>query len=300
MDKTPSGPSKNFGIRGIHQLVAGAVMISFSGVFVKLADVGPTSSAFYRMFFGGLMLAAITLASERKIWYGWRALKFMIVCGVFFAIDLTVWHRSVLFIGPGLATILANFQVFFLAGFGIMVLREKITIRYALSVPIGLFGLYLITGSDWSALAPDYKLGVLLGLLAAVAYSCYLLSLRKLQSLGNNVSPFASITIISLSTSALLAASMLFEGQSFAIPDIKSWGSLIGYGLIGQVLGWVFISKGIDKVDASRAGLILLLQPSLAFIWDIIFFSRPTGYVEILGCIFAIGAIYMGSTAKKK
>jgi len=145
--KPSSGFSKNLRIHGIHQLVAGAVMISFSAVFVKLANVGPTSSAFYRMCFGGLLLTAIALISGKKLWYGWKTLCLMIICGAFFAVDLILWHRSILFIGPGLATILANFQIFFLAGFGGIVLNEKLTTRYALSVPIGLFGLYLIMGS---------------------------------------------------------------------------------------------------------------------------------------------------------
>ena len=153
---------------------------------------------------------------------------------------------------------------------------------------------------DWSVLDPDYKLGVLLGLLTALSYSSYLLILRKLQSLKEDVSPFSAIAIISLSTSALLAVRMIFEGESFAIPDMESWASLIAYGVIGQVLGWVFISRGITRVDASRAGLVLLLQPSLSFIWDILFFSRPTGHMEIVGCIVAISAIYMGSTAKNE
>ena len=286
-------------MRGLYQLVTGAVMISFSAVFVKLADVGPTSSAFYRMFFGGLLLTAITLLLKKKLWYGWKAQSLMILCGAFFTADLTVWHRSILFTGPGLATILANFQVFFLAGFGIIVLGEKLTLRYSLSVPIGLLGLYLIMGSDWSALEPDYKLGVFLGLAAALAYSFYLLTLRRLQSLEENISPFSAIAIISLTTAAMLAIGMAWEGESFAIPNIKSWVSLVAYGVIGQVLGWVLISRGITRVEASRVGLVLLLQPSLSFIWDILFFHRPTGYTAILGCAIAVTAIYMGSTATK-
>lgn len=34
------------------RLLLGAVMISFSAVFVKLTTVAPTVSAFYRMFWG--------------------------------------------------------------------------------------------------------------------------------------------------------------------------------------------------------------------------------------------------------
>ncbi len=242
---------------------------------------------------------SITLISREKLWFGTKALCLMIMCGAFFAIDLTMWHRSVLFVGPGLATILANFQVFFLAGFGIIILGEKLTIRYALSVPMALFGLYLIVGPDWSTVDSDYRLGVLLGLLAALAYSCYLLALRKLQSLEENISPFAAIAVISLATAAILTGRMAFEGASFVIPNMKSLTSLVSYGVMGQVLGWVLISKGITLVDASRTGLVLLLQPSLSFIWDIIFFQRPTSHLDILGCIITISAIYMGSMERR-
>ena len=284
---------------GIYQLMAGAAMISFSGVFVKLANVGPTVSAFYRMFFGWLLLMVICVISRKRLWHGWRVSVFILTCGLFFTLDLLVWHRSVLYVGPGLATILTNFQVFFLAGFGIIILGERLTLKYAFSVPMGLFGLFLIMGGAWSTLDSDYKLGVLFGLLAALAYSCYLLTMRKLQSRGDQISPLSLIAIISLCTTVLLAVQMVLEGESFVIPDCKTWISLIAYGFVGQVLGWVLISRGIAKVDASRVGLVLLLQPSLSFIWDILFFKRPAGLIEILGCIIAITAIYMGSVTKK-
>ena len=284
---------------GICQVLAGAVMISFSAVFVKLANVGPTTSAFYRMFFGSLLLATIVLGLRKKIWSGWITLGLMMVCSLSFTIDLMLWHRSVLYVGPGLATILANFQVFFLAAFGIIIFNEKLTLRYALSIPLGLFGLILIVGLDWSDLESNYKLGVLLGISAALAYSCYLLVLRKLQSRRDSVSSLSTIAVISLSTAALLAAQIGIEGESFAIPDTVSWASLIAYGVIGQVLGWVLITRGIAKIEASRAGLILLIQPSLSFVWDILFFHRPTGTIEIFGVCLAITAIYLGSTSGK-
>ena len=36
---------------GTLQMIGGAVMLSFSAVFVKWANVGPTMAGFYRMFF---------------------------------------------------------------------------------------------------------------------------------------------------------------------------------------------------------------------------------------------------------
>ncbi|NIM98112.1 MAG: EamA family transporter, partial [candidate division Zixibacteria bacterium] len=110
-------------------LVVGASLISFSAVFVKLAEVGPTIAGFYRFLFGGLILSAIVLLRGNELWKGFRPFLTAAVCGLFLALDTTLWHRSIHAVGPGLATILANFQVFFLAGFGVLVLRERLTWR---------------------------------------------------------------------------------------------------------------------------------------------------------------------------
>jgi drug/metabolite transporter (DMT)-like permease len=48
------------------------------------------------------------------------------------------------------------------------------------------------------------------------------------------------------------------------------------------------------------AGLALLLQPALAFGWDILFFDRPTTMLEYVGAAVVLAAIYLGSTGSKK
>ncbi|MBU4002280.1 MAG: DMT family transporter [Proteobacteria bacterium] len=298
---TPSSNSlEKHKLPGLYQLMAGAAMISFSAVFVKLAHVGPTASGFYRMIFGSILLCAVLLISRQKPRFSIKPMAIMMACGVFFAMDLILWHRSVFFVGPGLSTILANFQVFFLAGFGVFMLKEKLSLKYVLSIPMGFFGLFLIIGGDWLALDAQYKTGLLLGLLTALTYSAYLLSFRKLQSSYADISPFFTMAVISITAAVLLGIEMVAEKASFDIPDMQSWISLTAYGLFGQVLGWVLISRGIAKVEASRAGLILLLQPSLAFVWDVLLFNRPAGPIEIAGCILAISGIYLGSSVGKK
>jgi len=61
-----------------------------------------------------------------------------------------------------------------------------------------------------------------------------------------------------------------------------------------------FISAGIAKIDASRAGLLLILQPTLAFVWDILFFARPTGLMEMLGALVTLFSIYLGTIRSKR
>ncbi len=280
-------------------VLAGAVMISFSAVFVKLAHVGPTVSAFYRMAIGGVILMAFALVTGKTSRFPFKALGLMTLTAFFFVWDLTIWHRSIFYVGPGLATILANFQVFFLAGIGFFLYRERLNLRYVISVPLALIGLgLLILPHNMVVPQPQFYLGVGLGLITALAYTAYLLSLRTLQARYTKISAFFVIAVISILTAIGIGLEMFAGGESFAIPDRQTLLALIAYGIMGQFLGWVLISKGIGKIEASRAGLILLLQPTLSFVWDILFFSRPTGITDLAGASVAIFAIYLGATSR--
>ena len=107
------------------RLIAGAVTISFAPVFVRLVDVPPTVSAFYRTLIGGLVLLVIVRMRRHSLSGGRTVFIALLAAGAAFAADLAVWHRSILYIGPGLATLLGNFQVFFLALAGILWFGER-------------------------------------------------------------------------------------------------------------------------------------------------------------------------------
>ena len=281
--------------------MAGAVMISFSSVFVEWANVGPSVSAFYRMFFGGAILLIIALYRKQQLWKNKTTFWFAVACGLLFAVDLIFWHRSILFIGPGLATLMGNFQVFFLTLAGVLFMNERFGWRLGVSIPLAILGLYLIVGIDWGQAGDDFRAGVWLGLATAVSYAAYLLVLQRSQRQTDKLGLIPNIAVISLVGALVLGVAVLAAGnESFVIPDVQSWLSLVGLGVMGQVLGWVLISKGLPDLNASVAGLVLLVQPALAFVWDILFFARPTTSVEIAGAFIALGAIYLGSVSGKK
>jgi len=280
---------------GLAQLAAGAVLISFASIWVRLADIGPTAAGVYRMLVGGLVLLPVALLRRERLWAGWRPAAFVAAAAVCFTFDLAFWHRSIGLVGPGLATILANFQVLLLGAFGILVLRERPNWRFYASVPAALIGLFLLVGVDWRSLSADYRAGVTFGLLTALSYGSYLLVLRASQARAGRLEPLPNLMAICWATTVLLVLAALAEGESLRVPSLTTGGILVAYGVTAQVVGWLLISRGLPHVEAGRAGLILLLQPSLAFVWDILFFDRPTDAVDVAGAVLALVAIYLGT-----
>ncbi len=283
------------------RLLAGAAMISFAPVFVRLTPVSPTESAFYRTLFGGLMLAAWVFARrtpvERR---SGLALVALLAAGLLFAADLAVWHRSIWYVGPGLATLLGNFQVFVLALVGIMFFHEKARWELLLAIPMAFFGLVLIIGFEWSSLDEDYRWGILFGLSTALFYSAYILSLRRARAASPQGSIASDLMIVSLVSAAGLYVGSGVGGAGITLPDPGAAWMLAAYALVAQVVGWLLISGSLPHVPASRVGLILLLQPTLAFIWDVLIFAREFGPRETAGAALAIAAIGLGSLPRRR
>lgn len=271
-------------------------MISFSGVWVKLAHVPPTVSAFYRVLFGGLALLLSVGYKKEFRWQGVRLVAAALLCALFFALDLAFYHISVQRVGPGLGTILPNFQVVLLTAVAVIWLGEPLRLRFILSIPLAATGLMMIVGLDWQQLTPDYRSGVLAGFAAAVCYTAFLLSLRRIQSQQQGITSAYGLTLVSLLTAGWLSLEVIRDGSRFAIPDGQSLLALILLGLLSQCVGWMLITQALPAIRASIAGLILLLQPTLAFVWDVLFFSRPTSLVNWLGVVLAVAAIHMGMT----
>jgi drug/metabolite transporter (DMT)-like permease len=221
-----------------------------------------------------------------------------LLCGLFLALDLFFWHQSIHYVGPGLATILGNFQVFFLAALGVLFMGEKVSANFFFAILMAIIGLFLVVGIQWNQLGSQYKTGVYLGLATAVAYTAFLLALRKLQSDQTAAITFYGMMLVSFTTAFFLGLQAVYSGDSFIIPDIQSWTALLLLGLTSQGIGWILISNALPRVRASFAGLILLLQPSLAFIWDVLFFHRETSALNWTGVVMALTAIYLGMTKK--
>ena len=278
------------------RLFAGAIMISFSPVFVNLASVSPTVSGFYRVLIGGVALAAFIVLTGRRLSFSrniWRAL---IGSAVFFALDLWFWHRSIVYIGPGLSTLISNLQVFFMMAAGALLLRQKPTALQLLAVPLAIFGLALIVGPDWNEARPNYRLGVVFGILTAASYAGYLLCMRLARLESPHAVPMREVAAMSLMVVVILGVTAVAEGESLAITSVNDAVWLLGYGLLCHAVGLMFIASSLAKVTTTEVGIALLLQPALSYVWDILFFGRPVTGLETTGALITLFAIFLGAT----
>lgn len=282
------------------KIALGSILISFSAVFVKLTTTGPTVDGFYRMLFGGIGLIILALIQKQPFFSHRKSLYLAIIAGILFACDLSFWHQSIEYIGPGLATIIVNMQVFALGIIGYFWFHDSINWRYLVSIPIAMVGMYLLVVAQWDLHGDQYRYGIWLSMAALTAYSFYIVLLRESQRTPNAPKPIPNLAIISICAALMLAIIAWFRHESFIASGITDWFLLIMYGVICQVLGWLLIAQGIANTTISRAGFFLLLQPTFALLWDILIFQRQTLPSEFIGAAITFVAIYLSNTGREQ
>ncbi len=290
--------------RSTAQLVFGAVCISFAPIFVKMLGVdlmSPTAIGFWRTFTGAVFLFIIAFVRRRSLSISTTLIGWTALAGFLFAADLFFWHRSIVYSGAGIATILANTQVFGTTVLSFFIFKEKLSSKFLVAA-VGAFGgvaLLIGLGSNIE-LSGRYLRGVLYGLITGLAYANYLVTL-KLAGQKQTLPDFVTLMAwVSLFTASLLGGATIIEDQGFFPPDFYSLFILMLLGLIPQTIGWWSISTGLAKANASQAGLILLLQPVLATIWGIMFFDERLTLMQMLGAVLTLLAIYLGSLFQYK
>ncbi len=117
-------------------ILIGAIFISFSSAWVAWSQVDPVVSAFYRVFFGSMFLGLACLVKKELHPIAPKTILYCALCGLCFAGDLYCWHISILYVGPGLASILGNFQVFVLTIISLLFFGQPLRVLFLISLPL--------------------------------------------------------------------------------------------------------------------------------------------------------------------
>jgi drug/metabolite transporter (DMT)-like permease len=241
--------------------VLGAIAIAFSSILVRLSHASPSTAAIFRCAYALPVLGLLAWLEDRRFGSrSWRERRVAVCSGVFFAIDLMLWHRSIGDVGAGLATVLANVQVVLVPLVAWAVLSERPGRQVLAALPIALLGVLLISGAlEHGAYGRDPTRGTIYGLGAGIAYAGFLLLLRHGGAdLRRPAGPLFDAT----ATAAVLCSiGGLIIGDADLAPDWPGAGWLIVLALTSQVLGWLLIATSLPRLPAALTSLLLTVQP---------------------------------------
>jgi drug/metabolite transporter (DMT)-like permease len=127
-----------------------------------------------------------------------------------------------------------------------------------------------------------------------------MLLMRAARRDSSDPLPVREVAVISLGSAMILGLAAFAQGESLTIPSMVDAVWLFNYGIFSQCLAWLLIASSLRTVTTTQAGIALLLQPTLSFTWDVLFFNRPMTAVELGGAVLTLFAIYLGSRGSSK
>lgn len=289
-------------IRSFLVLLFGTLCISFAAVFVKLLGMGmmaPTPIGFWRTFIGAIILFAWSALARKSLWIPRSILAWSFLGGFIFFLDLFLWHRSIIYSGAGIATILASTQVFITAVLGYYAFREKLTPSYFVMALSAIVGVALLTGLGSEVeFSEQYIAGIIFGLLTGVVYGGYIIIMKIIGHRKDRPDFRTVMAWTSLFTAFFLCLASFIEGTELAPPDLYSLSVLATLALVVQVLGWWAITNSLPGLTSSKSALVLVLQPVLTTVWGIIFFDEYLTVTQLTGAVITLGAIYFGAVRR--
>lgn len=279
-------------------LFAGAIAIAFAPIFVRLSQVGPTATAFWRVTLALPALWSWAWLEERGASSARQLLSRhdygrLILAGLFFAGDLGVWHWSIKFTSVANATLLANFAPVFVTLGSWLIFKQRVTSTFVFGMIGALVGTVLIVGVSVN-LSMQHLLGDGLGLVTAVFYGGYILSVKNLRS------DFSTATVMAwagLVTAIVLFPVTLLFGEALLPLDLRGWGILLGLALLSQVGGQGLIAFALAHLPASFSSVTLLVQPVMATVFAWLILSETITALQGIGGVLVLAGIFVARRA---
>ncbi|HET6380711.1 MAG TPA: DMT family transporter [candidate division Zixibacteria bacterium] len=275
--------------RPVLPAVLGALFIAFSGILVRLANVEPATAAIFRCLYALPPLALLALLERRA--YGPRPASqvgLAWLAGLFFAVDLELFHHTVAYVGAGLGTVLGNTQVILVGVLAWLLFGERMDGRTMAAVPIAMLGVVLISGVIGAdAYGSDPLLGVITGLGTGLAYAGFLLVLRRGHAdLRRPAGPLFDATLSATVGGVLIGLPL---GEVDLVPSWPAHGWLVLLALSAQFVGWLLISVSLPRLPTALTSVVLTLQPVGAVVLASVLVAEAPSAVQLAGaaCILA-------------
>ena len=256
--------------------------------------------------FGGLIVKSFEGANLWQILF-WRSIFFIIVVSIFLIIT---YRKNVLkaFVDSGIPGLIGglvlstgfcgyvfamynttvantNFiiqtQTIFLAVFGYLFLKEKVTKLTLVSIILAISGIILMVGSSLS-------LGQMTGNIAAfimpISFAILILIVRK----------YPNVDMVPLQLIAGIIAMIigyLFAGKIFiSLYDIYL-GFLAGFFQLG--FGFILITIGARRTPSALVGIIMLTEAVLGPLWAWLFVNEQPPFIVLIGGIIVIISVLL-------
>ena len=262
----------------------GACTLSFGGLIVKSFEgANLWQILFWRSVFFSFVVLFFLFLNYKKNFF--NSIYKIGLPGFFGGIVLSCGYAGYVFAMYNTTVANANFiiqtQTIFLAIFGYIFLKEKISILTIISIILAFSGIFLMLGGS---LTSGQMIGNIAAFIMPISFAVLILTVRK----------YPNVDMIPLQLIAGIGAIIL--GYLFS-PQIivSSYDIFLGFiaGFFQVGLGFIFITIGAKTTPSALVGIIMLTEAILGPLWAWLFINETPPLVVLVGGSIVLSAVVL-------
>jgi drug/metabolite transporter (DMT)-like permease len=274
-------------------LVVGALAMGISPIFVRVADVGPFASAFWRVTLALPLLWAWVRIAEAKAPSDGRIGRADILAGLAFACDLFFWHLSIVTTSVANATFFATCAPIWVVAFGWLLLGERAAPRTLGGIALCVLGGAALIAQSFH-LRPAGAIGDLEGVATGVFFGLYFLAVKAARRAHSAARVTFVATIIS---AGLLLVVALALDHTIVPRSLRGVLALLGMAWISHAGGQGLLSIALGRLPATFSSLVIFLEAIAAAGFAFLLLGEPVSLVQGLGGLLILAGIYVARPA---
>ncbi len=255
-------------MKGEFAILFSAILMGTISIFVRNTGSDPLFVAFLRLFFATLFLLPFVLFSKEKF----RVSKLLFALAAFNLLTIVSYISAVQQIEAGTAALLLYTAPIYVLLFSIL-RGERIERRTLISLPLGLFGLYLMLSPY-----PELNIGLVSGLLSGMSYAIVFVLTKKARHFSSLQITFFNVFLGSM----ILMPYFVLNYREFSI----LWA--LALGLIPTAIPFTLLVYGVKHVKLQRAPIIALIEPLSAILVGFLYFGEILSLKQVFGGILIV------------
>lgn len=268
-------------------LLAGNVALALGPWLVRLADTGPVSAGFWRLFLALPFLIIFARGAKQSITGLPRRTLMLVALGaVAFGLDLASWHTGIEMTRLGNAALFGNVGSIGLLVWGFIVARHLPHGKEWLAITFALGGAGILMGRSLE-ISASTLLGDVFCLTAGLLYAVYLITLRDArQTIGS----WSLLVWVSIFASPLVLAIAIAKGEPVWPTN---WTPILTLFVTSQLIGQGLLVFSMRHFRPLVIALALLTQPAVAALIGWIAFGEVLSWIDIAGMVMLGGAMVL-------
>jgi len=256
--------------KALIQLHIAVFLAGFTAILGKLITLNEGLLVWFRLFITVVTLGGILLYKKQLLRIPFNDIIKIFAVGLIVALHWVTFYGSVKYANVSVALVCFSASGFFTALFEPFILKRKISVIEILLGLMAILGIYIIFDFH-----PQYKLGIVFGLVSAVGSALFPIFNKKLLlTYSPKILTLYELGGGLLSLTLIVPVYLMFFPATYYTPTTSDWLWLLVLAWLCTVLSFDLQLNALKKVSAFTANLTYNLEPVYGIIMAFIFFNE--------------------------